>query len=204
MTPEQATRLIEQIPAAVKQAIESELPIAMMDLEADLKESRFGRGETAAGGRIGSYSTKPMYVSVAGAQARYGSQIPTSKLRPRGKPAKGRKRGHTARTLFGQVVPLQSMYFPDGYKGFRDLMGRPTDTMDLKLTGNMMKSIQTGTEKNVSTIAFMDDTAAKIARGHEEKRGVEIFTANAEEVQRVVDQLSAAANEVMDNLLSNV
>lgn len=190
LTPQEAAALLSLIPGALTQAIETEQAIAILDMEGDMKQRIFLDGEDAEGGQIGKYSTEPIYVSVSGAFAKYGSQIPTSKLKGRGKyGAKARK----------------SQYFPDGWSGFRSFMGRAVDKVNLKLTGQLSNSIASGTERGVSTIAFTNDTARKKAEGNEEHFKVTkgtIFAGSDSEIDALTDRLRIAAEETLDKLIA--
>lgn len=166
-----------------------ELPLAVMDEEAELKQNTFRDGKDASGSNIGHYSTEPTYVSIGALKKKYGSQIPTSKLTGRGKKGRG--------TKFKNGSPRKSRYYPDGYKGFRDDMGRPTDRVNLKLSGQLEGSIKTGFSQNEATIAFISDEQAAIASGHEEKYDADIFAVPKAGRQRIYDRLIKAANEAL-------
>lgn len=204
LTPQSAADLIRLIPTALQAAVEAEQPLAILDLEADIKQAVFLEGKTATGSDIGEYSTKPIYVSVDGAKSRFGSQIPTSKLKGAGKPRAGRKRGPKSRIVEGEAVPLRSKYFADGYSGFRAFMGRPNDKVNLKLTGNMAGSIASGTEGNVSTIGWTNDEAREIAEGNEVRftgKKRTIIAASAEQIDQLFTRLRGVADEALHKIL---
>lgn len=209
-TPKQAAALLRLVPGALTQAVETEQVLATIDLEGDIKQRVFNDGKNRAGGKIGTYSTEEIWLGVDAAKARYGSQIPTSKLKPRGKPLKGKKRG-SADALKrvdenGQLVmkPRRTQYFSEGYSGFRAFMGREVSSVNLKLTGNLSNSIASGTEGNVSTIAFTNEKAAKIAEGNEKRFGGvrTIFKPSDGEVDELGRRLREAAQKALDRIFT--
>ena len=192
LTPQEAARLLRLIPGAIQQAVETEQQLAIMDMEADIKGRVFRDGLDANGREIGQYSTDPIYVSVAGAKKRYGSQLPTSKLRGRGKGKRGNK--------FKNGNPRKSQYFEKGYAGFREYMGRDISKVNLDLTGNLMNSISSGTNGNVSVIEFQNSESSELA-GHLEKNfGKTIFEANRTEVEKLTERLEDAVNRTIRDL----
>lgn len=201
INPEQAAEFLDLVPGVLVQEIETEQAIAIIDMEGDIKTQIHGEGKASDGSSIGTYSTKPAYVHVASAKNAFGSQIPTAKLKARGKPQAGKKKGATARKLLDETVPLQSQYFEDGYSGLRRLMGRQVDKVDLFLTGTTAGSIASGTRDNVSTIAFTNDAAAERAEGHEKKYGKSIYSASPEAIEDLHERLVAAGQRALDKIL---
>lgn len=204
LQPQSAADLIRLIPTALQAAVEAEQPLAILDLQADIVQAVTLEGKTATGANIGKYSTKPIYVSVDGAKAQFGSQIPTSKLKAAGKPRAGRKRGPKTRIVDGEAVPLRSKYFADGWSGFRSFMGRPVDKVNLKLTGNMIGSIASGTEGNVSTIGWTNDQAREIAEGNEVRftgKKRTIIAASTDQIDRLFARLRGVADEALHKIL---
>ncbi len=194
ITPQQAAALLKRIPEAIEATIESELTIAIGDMEADIKRRIFLNGLDANGTKIGSYSTDPIYVSINGARKRYGSQIPTSKL-------KGKGKAENSKSKFKNGNSRRSQYFKNGYAGFREFMGRDIGTVNLDLTGNLQNSISSGTNANVATIAFLNTEAQDLA-GYLEERfsGKNIFAASQGEVDLLTQALENAVNELIQRL----
>lgn len=193
LTPQQAAEILRLIPGAVQQAVETEQAIAILDMEADIKSRVFTNGKSADGQRIGAYSTKPLYVSISGARKRYLSQIPTSRLRGRGK--------NSNKAKFANGKPRKSQYFGDGYSGFRAFMGRDVSTVNLDLTGDLFNSIGSGTRQATSVVEFRNAASSELAGHLEVKYGKVIFAANTEEVAALTDRLVQAAEEVLQKLL---
>lgn len=205
-TPQQAAQALRLIPGAIQQAVETEQQLAILDMEADMKQRIFLDGERKDGTQIGKYSTRPTYISIEGARGAFGSQIPTSKLKARGAKTKGKKATFRIVNEDGERVAVlrRSMFFPGGYEEFRRLMGRDTSKVNLKLTGDMAGSIASGTERSVSTIAFTNEGARKKAEGNEEHftggTGT-IFRAASVEIDRLTQRLTDAAQEALNTVL---
>jgi hypothetical protein len=202
ITPKQAVGLLRGITAGLEAALEAELPLALLDMEADIKRRIFLNGLDANGTKIGSYSTEPIYVSIKGAKKRYGSQIPTSKL-------KGKGKADSSKSKFKNGNSRRSQYFKDGYSGFRKLMDRDTSTVNLDLTSNLQNSILTGTNGNIGTIEFISgnlktgDVDGQTLAGYLEEHfgDKKIFSASQGEVDLLNQALEQAANEYLQRFL---
>jgi hypothetical protein len=188
---ENITKSVQKVLLAQTQAVNE----GMLELEADLKERIFLNGNDNAGGKIGSYSTSPIYVSIEGAKKRYGSQIATGNLKPRGKKKGdiGAERGSKNKKVinkFRQVgvnADRLSMYMPGGYKEFRSVVGALTDTVNLRLTGSLQGDIKTGGTENGVILSFTNDDKAEIAGAQEKRFGKTIFAASEQEISKLVD-----------------
>lgn len=204
-TPERAAQLLRLVPGAIVQEIETEQPLANIDLKGDIIQRVHLEGLANDGTPIGQYSTTPIYVSIEGARAKYGSQIPTSKLAPRGVKVKGKKALVRLVNEDGEQVKVErkSMYFPEGYKGFRSFMGRAVDKVNLKLTGQMSGSVEAGTNAGTSTIAFTNELAAKKLAGNEERFTGDtgtIYRPSPGELDVLRARLKAAAQRALDKI----
>lgn len=208
-TPEQAARVAELIGTTAITGAVSELLPATLNLEASIKRRPFNLGEKADGTAIGSYSTKPMYLHLPTARAKYGSTLPLSGLAARGKAPKGKKRGAKARTVKGEVVPLQSRFYPGGYAEFRSDVGRQSDHVDLMLSGDLAGAITTGVSGNEAVVGFRTEEAQRKADGNEIRFGgvagdddPVIFIANGDDVEELMAALTAAANSAVEKLFA--
>lgn len=99
------------------------LEIAAKDTMAMQAGRIFVEGKDSADSNIGKYSTKPFY------------------LNPKNSPKKFAPKGKTGQTKFktGKKAGQnhKTRYFADGYKGFRNLIGRQTKFVDLSLVGDL-------------------------------------------------------------------
>lgn len=96
------------------------LEIAARDTMAMQAGRIFVEGKDTADSSIGKYSTKPFY------------------LNPKKSPKKFAPKGKTGNNIFKTSGKLhQTRYFADGYKGFRNLIGRQTKFVDLSLVGDL-------------------------------------------------------------------
>ena len=95
------------------------LEIAARDTMAMQAGRIFVEGKDSADSSIGKYSTKPLY------------------LNPKKSPKKFAVKGKTGKSKFKNGKPHQTRYFADGYKGFRNTIGRQTKFVDLSLVGDL-------------------------------------------------------------------
>ena len=159
---------------------------AVLEAEAGMKVDVFRDGRSVGGARIGSYSTKPMYASTN------NPRQPYTKLRGRGQGKKSNSR------TFKNGKERQSRYFPTGYKGLRQFLGRETSFVNLKVTGSLERSITTGVSQNTATIRFSNDEGTTIGRAHEDKYGKSIFGVSTKHRQKVYRRLEEAARREIE------
>lgn len=142
------------------------LRIAAYTTTAKMGERIFDEGRTTEGTTIGQYDDEPMYVSLAVA--------PKPKGRPIGKTGKSK---FTSGKKAGQ--DHKSRYFPTGYKGYRDNVGRQTAKVDLSLTGELRLDFgnqkQTAEPRKISDFEYQiqlnKEIDQKKREGAEEKYG---------------------------------
>lgn len=117
------------------------------------------QGKTAEGTMIGDaqYSTKATYISL--------SQSP-KKFTPKGKNGKSK---------FKNGKQHKSGYFSDGYKGFRNAIGRNTSVVNLQLSGLLKTKLQVqGAGKNYK-VGFESGYGSDVAEGLEDKYSQHIW-----------------------------
>lgn len=161
---------------AQKQAINE----GMFELEADLKDRIFLDGKDSEGSAIGNYSTKPIYVSVSGT-----SQVRSSSLKPRGKNS---QKGQRNQGTFKNGKERKSMYLPGGYSEYRKVVGRQNKTVDLNLTGSLLKDIRVDPSEGISRLVFTTDEKVKIAAGNETRFGKTIFDPTSQEIENLIEK----------------
>lgn len=170
--------LKDKITEAIIRSLEAQqrvVFIGMNNLRADLLERIFDSGIASDGSKIGSYSTKPIYVSKASSS----SQVRSSSLKPKGKNSNDSK--------FANGKERRSQYFPGGYKEYRGTVGRQSDKVDLRLTGSLQLSIQLGQSDNGQTLAFNNDDQLRKASGNERRFGKVIFDPSKEEIDTLTN-----------------
>lgn len=91
----------------------------------------FDNGEKSDGGKIGSYSTKPIYVNAK----RYGFSFA------------GQGKNQARRS---KASPRKTKYFADGYKGFRTFVKRPVNFINLGLTYDLRFDLSNSSSKRVN------------------------------------------------------
>lgn len=168
--------------------------VPMLELNANLRKRIFVDGK-AENGKIGSYSTKPSYVSVEGQKNRTGSQVSNKGLKARGK---------YGDTKFKNGKQRKSAYFETGYAGLRKALGRQNRFVDLNLTGNLEKSIVVGTRAKGVSLGFKDSESAKLAGYHEEKFGKDIFNVTESEEKEVIKAIDEMVDDIFENLISKL
>lgn len=144
-----------------------------LTLLSDIKRRIFNEGMATDGGEIGQYSTKPIYVNPVNSPAAFG--------RPIGKTGSKFKTG----TKKGQ--DHKTRYFPNGYKGFRDAIGRPTDKVNLSLSGQLNAQFVLLAESDGYYLGWPDDTHPKIANGLEVHFRKQIWALTAQELARFAE-----------------
>lgn len=164
---------LSQIVVNVLEAQEKAVVTGILDLQGDIIERVFQNGQDVDGNQIGNYSTKPLYVSITGQT----SQVRKSSLKPRGK--------NSTDSEFKNGKPRKSQYFPDGYNGYRSTVGRPTDRVNLFLTGSLQGSILPGTTNGNPSLSIATDDELKKADGNEQRFGKVIFAPSEEELNRI-------------------
>lgn len=132
----------------------------------------FEDGKNANGGPIGQYSTEPTYVNPANS--------------PRTFPT----RGKGGQSKFKNGKPHATRYFPDGYKGFRSINGRPTNVVNLKLSGDLSRSYVPGLTRRGYAFGFISKAFSEIADGNESRFNAEIFAASDEEIDIFINTLT--------------
>lgn len=131
-------------------------------LLATIKNRIAVEGKDSSGGSIGQYSTKAAYFTKE-------QFVKKSAFRGQGKA--GKKKG----------VTNKSMYIPDGYKGLRDIQGRPTDKMNYDYSGDTLAAYQMEANNKEVLLGLINQRAADIRKHLEQKRG-KAFTATSEEI----------------------
>lgn len=127
--------------------------VASKRLEAFMKDRIFFEGKRAGGTLISSqYSTKPMYFSK-------DKFVKKSKFNPIGKGSSlaNRKaiRKHQKKQ-YARQKRRKTMYFPLGYKQFRDFNGRQVQKVDLNFSGSFKNSLRTVKDGDNVYLAILD------------------------------------------------
>lgn len=91
----------------------------------------FDNGEKADGGKIGQYSTKPIYVSAK----TYGFSFA------------GQGKNQARRS---KDSPRKTKYFAEGYKGFRQFVKRPVNFINLGLTYDLRFDLSNSSSRRVN------------------------------------------------------
>lgn len=134
----------------------------------------FNNGLASDGGKIGDYSTKPMFTG-------------SKNFRTAGKADaffdEDDVEFRTIKTKKGQKALA---LVKGGYKEFRELNGLRSDTVDLQFSGSLFESIIVGTYGDNFVLGFNNVEKAKIAAHLEAKYGKKIFYPTKEEIDIVI------------------
>lgn len=136
-----APRLEEIRENLIKGAQERVILAAATAMKAEMQDRIFNRGEDIHGSAIGDYSTKASYFTK-------DKFVRKAAFKPQGK--------NGLRGVKEKKAIPKSMYLKEGYKEFRDIQGRKTDTKNYKLAGSLEKSIQIVKDGKDTLIAITD------------------------------------------------
>jgi hypothetical protein len=142
---------------------------------AQMRDRIQNRGEASAGGDIGTYSKKPIYVPV--------DEMVGKKLKPEGKNFKGKRRS-TFASGKRKGKPHKSRYFEDGYEGYKNEIGRNTlGKVNLTLSGQFFNQMQLFPTSKGWGIGWSNSAMLKRAKGFESSDyfGKKIFSPTRKE-----------------------
>lgn len=141
------------------------------------KRRIFNDGEASSGAKIGNYSTEPAEFS---------------------------RRQFVKKSTFigGSDSDDDTMQFEGGYKEFRQLQGRQTAFVDLRLSGSLENSIQLVKDgENAILIAITNEDEAKKARENEKRFSKVIFSLSESEKKTFSEALLSGAEKVIKRAL---
>lgn len=141
-----------------------------LDQLISLKNRVFSRGQDKNESSIGKYSTKPMLVGET-SFTRYGSQVAGRRAVKSVFGSKKKRRSRDWVTVNGNKL----IVLKGGYKEFRGLVGRLTGKVDLKLTGDLFRSIVSGKHEKGAAVGSNSDDQFNKARWNEEHFEKTIF-----------------------------
>ena len=139
-----------------KQVPDVALVQSFNELQADFLQRVFVDGEDSDNKKLGNYSTKESYYS----RSKF---IQQAKFKPQGK---------GGQTEFKTVTrPRKTMYIETGYKGLRDLQGRPVDKVNLDYTGSLKRAYRVFKFGNSVLFGQNDEMEHKKIKGLTDKYG---------------------------------
>lgn len=153
-------------------------------LLASIKSRIQREGRDSSGSKMPAYSTKPAYYSKA-------QFVKKGSFKAKGK---------TGERKFLNGQDHKTMYLQNGYKEFREVQGRQTQTRDLTLSGDLMLSYVLGTADQAILIGFNQEKQSKKRKGLEERNGSDIFPATKGEMddfnKSVIDNELQVINQI--------
>lgn len=136
----------------------------MVELEAKHKQRIFGEGKNSEGGQIGEYSKKAGYYAK-------NKFVRTGAFTPQGKERKGN---------FKNGKERKTMYLAEGYSELRDIQGRQTEYVDVKVNGSLERSIGIVKISDAVLYGVRDAYESKKLEGLNEQFGDFASLSNAE------------------------
>jgi len=106
---------------------------------------------------IGNYSTTPIYIN------------------PKNSPRKFTGQGKNGEIKFQNGISHKTKYFDNGYKGFRNYIGRTSNKVNLQLSGNLKANYQIQKTTNGYNIGFLSNKYTLISKGLEEHFNTKIW-----------------------------
>ena len=138
------------------------------------------RGEAADNSDIGQYSTKPLYVNPNNSPRSFDTIGKNAQRGATGRLKKGQKK-------FANGKERKTRYFPDGYKGFKTLIGRnQINKVNLFLTGNMRDSFALIETERGWGLGWLNERTTVIANAMEVKYQKRIFSDISPEEKRLL------------------
>lgn len=150
-----------------KEVVKSVIMPSANQLLAEIKNRIVLDGKDSNNSKIGNYSTRPAYYTREQFDRR-------SSFSGRGKNASGN---------FKNGKQRKSMYFSDGYKGLRNVQGKPTNTMVLNYSGSTMVAYQQSANDREVVQGMTTQLASEIRKGHESRLGKNIYRASKIELE---------------------
>jgi len=159
------------------------------DVLAEMKHRIQNEGKATSGGSIGSYSTKPLYIS------KKSNPVGDAGLALGKEDSKGERH-----SVFKSGKPHTSVYFPRGYKQYKTQVGRNViGTVNLTLTGTFMNLMNVYPTDRGWGIGWPDGALFKRAVFFEsgKKYGKRIFGASVRERKIAVETAKRLLNSAL-------
>lgn len=176
--------------------------VGAISMLANIKNRIFRDGLDSSGSKIGNYSTEPYY-------ATKDQFIKKSAFKPGGKRGyKGERLVKTGDKKYKvKKEKLKSMYLKEGYKEFRDIQGRQTNTVNFFMKGDLSKSYILQQKEKEALIGFDDAKESLVRQGledHFKQAKNTIFPATEEEkrgyTQEVINELKIVQSEIINGI----
>lgn len=163
-------------------AVESVAVPLANEMLAEVKNRIVLDGKGSNNAPIGQYSTKSAYF---GREA-FDKQ---GAFKPQGK--------------FGARKDAKTMYIPTGYKGLRDVQGKPSDKINENYTGSTLAAYQQAQGEGFIVQGFTTQKSSLIRHGQELKRG-DIFKPTKEELTTYNTGFSKGIQDLQVKILKGV
>lgn len=134
------------------------MEVASQSFLAVYLDNRFVKGEASDGGKIGAYSTTPIY---AGSK----QYVNKGALKPKGK---------YGDTKHKNGKPYKTAYLPSGYKELKQVQGKQNSFVNLDYSNSLFKAVQLYKDGDSTVIAIASEKESKKFRGNEKHFGKSI------------------------------
>jgi hypothetical protein len=197
MTSNRVTTFLEQ---SIQKAIEKTTADQLVELNTmrgAMTQRIFLRGQNSAGQAIGSYSTKAMLVGGKSFSSLKGQAKSSKAINKIFATKAARKKQKWVHVKGKNLVVLEQ-----GYKEYRELLGRKTDKVNLDLTGDLRGSLIVGKTKAGTLALGIRDLKNKKKRQSIELKFGRVFTPTDQEVasfnRRMSEHLKRNFNTVIN------
>jgi len=182
--------------------------IGAVAMEAALKRRIFQDGQASRGTLIGTkYSSNEGYFTRDYFTARQSAFVPTAKETLVKETTRvGKNSGISIRSVkvskkdTSKINP-KTMYVRDGYKGVRELQGRQTQKVDLKLSGSLEQNITNVRSGNKTLLVIKSQTEVKKSEDLEAIYKKPIFAPSYNEQKAAEDAMSKEVAKILTELL---
>lgn len=219
MSPEEYSERLGELYGLISGdlALDTIVPAAS-DLLFEIKNRIVQEGMNTAGGEIGQYSQKPIYVTPqqfvnsgsleARGKIGQGKQVLTVNVKRADKMANGRgflpylkeRKGKNYTQLKNDFSDYKTMYLPGGYKELRDIQNLRTDIVNFKYRGDLINSYQMQKIGQYVVLGLTDEKSELKRAGLEQMFGL-VFYATAHEVANYTSRVTFSINRLTRGIL---
>lgn len=186
MTSNRVTTFLEQ---SIQKAIDKTTADQLVELNAMrgvMIRRVFLRGQNSAGQSIGSYSTEPILVGGKSFSNLKGQAKSSKAINKIFATKAARKKQKWVHVKGKNLVVLEQ-----GYKEYRELLGRKTDKVNLDLTGDLRGSLIVGKTKSGTLALGIRDLKNKKKRQNIELKYGRVFTPTDQELANFNRKMAA-------------
>lgn len=95
-----------------------------------------------------------------------------------------------------------TMYISSGYKGLRDIQGKPTNISNQTYTGSTLASYQLQVVSDGVLMGMVNEKASVIRKGQEQKKGMRIYPPSASEIAEYQKEVIEETRKVTEAIFN--